>query len=177
MYGSESIVILGMSCVGKTTFAKRIADYGEHQYRCFDALYNWHEIETFGFSIKHAMQHVVRQCHNEKFVLDGWHLACTQGCLLPKNASTYVLYSGYSRIISQYRIPVVSFYQHWHMFQKWYLEVDYTQFPRVEYWENTGQFEKRSEAEFLSFCASQSRSPQTEDQAGMKGSSPSPCEF
>ena len=45
---NKRIVCYGMSCVGKTTFAKQM----HSKYHCFDALFQWHLIEAFGLSIK-----------------------------------------------------------------------------------------------------------------------------
>ena len=114
---SDRIVIYGMSCVGKTTFAQTITS---HNYICFDALFPWHMMETFGLSFSHAMEFVKKKCDFEKFVLDGWHLGDKQGCYLPENTTVYVLIIPYEKIIEQYRVPVDDPEQHRCMFRQWY---------------------------------------------------------
>lgn len=115
---SPKIVLYGMSCVGKTTFAKTL---NEHKYMCFDAMFNWHNIETLDLPIDLALQHVVDNCLCfAKFVLDGWHLADKRCELWPLDVTAYVLYDDYDSIIKRYRIPVENESQHLPMFSKWY---------------------------------------------------------
>jgi GTPase SAR1 family protein len=142
----DKIVVYGMSCSGKTTFARTLI---EHTYHCFDAMFPWHLIETLGLSAFSALQHVQRQCTGDRYVLDGWHLSDKEGLLLPQGASVYVVYAPYERIISQYRVSVEDFWQHLSMFRKWYYEVDYDQLPCVHYISNEGQFVERSREHFL----------------------------
>jgi len=71
--------------------------------------------------------------------------------LLPE-ATVYVLYAEYERIIDQYRIEVGHPEEYRSMFRRWYYEVPYGQFPqKARYWENTGEFTERSAEEFQSF--------------------------
>ncbi len=122
---SPRVVIFGMSCVGKTTFAKLMTD---HQYFCFDALFNWHLIETLGLSIDAGLRHASNVCESApKFVLDGWNLADKKCELIPSNTTVYVLYDDYDSIIRRYRVPVMNHNEHLSMFNKWYdLEMDVT---------------------------------------------------
>lgn len=162
----DRIVIMGMSCVGKTEMARRISKVG-HQHICFDAFYPWHDVETLGLSTRTAVRYVVDQCSAERFVLDGWHLSALDRHALPEATVVYVLYAKYDRIIDQYRVVVPDRNQHRPMFKKWYLDFDYSTLLRVRYWENTGEFEERSREDFVRFCSSQPRSLQTQGQAGM----------
>jgi len=144
---SDRIVIWGMSCVGKTTFAQQIP----RPYICFDALFPWHMMETLGLSFEAAMQEVKSVCEaNPKFVLDGWHLGDEQGEFLPGGVTCYVLYANYEEIIAQYRVPVADLEQHRGMFQKWY-QIKYPAFKSVRYFKNAGSFVETSEGEFLTF--------------------------
>lgn len=114
---SDRIVIYGMSCVGKTTFAKQI----NRPYICFDALFPWHMMETLGLPFDAAMQQVKDECEsNTRFVLDGWHLGDQEGRYLPQDATVYVLISPYDKIIEQYRVSVDDPNQHRSMFKQWY---------------------------------------------------------
>lgn len=120
---SDKIIVYGMSCVGKTTFSNLIFS---HQYFCFDALFDWHSIETLGLSIESNLIHI---CNNlksaPKFVLDGWHLFDKSCKLIPKDFQIYVIYDDYDSIIQRYRVPVLSHKDHFSMYQKWYdLQID-----------------------------------------------------
>ena len=115
---SPRVVMFGMSCVGKTTFAKLMKD---HTYFCFDAMFNWHLIETLGLSIETNLKHVAELCNSvPNFVLDGWHLADKTGSLFPPGTTAYVVYDDYESIIRRYRVPVPDKMQHMPMFNKWY---------------------------------------------------------
>ena len=112
------VVTWGMSCVGKTTMAGLMND---HAYFCFDAMFNWHEIETLGLSINANLKHIRDICEPlQNFVIDGWHLADNQGLLFPKNTTAYVLYDEYDSIINRYRVKVDDRMQHISMYRKWY---------------------------------------------------------
>lgn len=113
----EKIVLFGMSCVGKTTFAKLLTT---HHYYCFDELFPWHLIESFNMSISSALEHVIKQCVNVPFILDGWHTSDLVGNYLPDDIKIYVIFAEYPQIIKQYRIPVLDFNEHYLMYQKWY---------------------------------------------------------
>ena len=144
----DRIIIWGMSCSGKTTFAKSVSELYGHTHHCFDFLFPWHLIETFGLSITEALRHVSNKCQGN-FVLDGWHLADKNGKLLPKDAKVYVVYATYEQIIKQYRVPVDT--SHLFMFKKWY-GIDYAGL-QARYFENTGQFVERTRDDFTSMLA------------------------
>jgi len=145
---ADKIVIMGMSCVGKTTFAKQLID---HHYYCFDALFQWHTIETLGLSVCAELNYLREQCSADRFVLDGWHLADKSGVFLPPDSCVYVLYADYDRIIAQYRVPVDYHDIHRPMFKKWYFDLDYSRFKKVRYFENTGSFIERTQQDYLLF--------------------------
>ena len=56
---NDKIVVFGQSCSGKTTFAKTLTD---HEYYCFDALFQWHQIEGLGLSIEDNLKHIQTVC-------------------------------------------------------------------------------------------------------------------
>lgn len=141
----DRVVIFGQSCVGKTTFAKTMS---QHTYYCFDYLFQWHLIETLGLSISSNLRHIKQIVNDEKFVIDGWHLADKEGQFLPDHSCVYVVWAPYEKIISQYRIPVADKAEHHQMYRKWYYEIDYDKFPSVRYFWNTGQFIEMTKAEF-----------------------------
>jgi len=143
MHG-EKIIIWGMSCSGKTTFAKLLSQTEGHQYYCFDALYPWHTIETLGLSIDAALTFVSASCTASKFVLDGWNLADIHGVHMPRGSSIYVVYNSYDYIIGQYRKKVRHFDEHRQMFARWYD----IQIPNVRYFLNNGAFVETSAETF-----------------------------
>jgi adenylate kinase family enzyme len=157
---SGKIVMMGQSCVGKTTFAEQIGRQCDCDYFCFDALYPWHDIEGLALSPNAAIDHVLGHLEkSDQFVVDGWitsHLY-DHRLLGMEHLVVYYIGASYDRIISQYRVPVERHDQHAPMYKKWY-DVDYDRFPRVRYWENTGEFEERSREEFLSLVSSQAHS-------------------
>lgn len=136
------IAMFGMSCVGKTTFAKMI----DRPYFCFDAMFNWHLIETLGLSISHNLRHIQTVCDaSEQFVLDGWHLSDKKCELLPPNTTVYVLYDDYGAIIDRYRVPVMNRMEHHCMFKKWY-DIDITR--PIRYF-RMGNITETSKSEFI----------------------------
>lgn len=144
---AERIVIFGMSCSGKTTFAKQILS---HKYLCFDRLFKWHLIETLNLSITENLLAVRTECEKyDKFVLDGWHLAGMQPNLLPSNSTVYVLYCDYEKVLSNYQLRAGEHSEHWSMFWRWYGQ-DFSPFnPR--YFVNSGSFVETSHECFSSF--------------------------
>lgn len=144
----QKIVVFGMSCVGKTTFAKQFLN---HKYHCFDALFQWHLIETLGLSISENLKSIQDTCIEEKFILDGWHLSDKQGQHLPKNCCVCVIWAPYEKIISQYRVPVGDLDEHRTMYNKWYCEIDYDKLPSVKYFMNSGNFSQITKDQFNFF--------------------------
>lgn len=147
----DKIVTFGMSCSGKTTYARTLS---EHHYYCFDQLFDWHLIETLGLSIESNLKEIQQACSIERFVLDGWHLADPEGAYLPSESAVHVIFADYDLIIDQYRVPVKQRNDHFRMFQRWY-SIDYTKFPQVTYIENDGEFKVRNEEYFRRFVAAQ----------------------
>jgi GTPase SAR1 family protein len=134
----DRIIVFGQSCVGKTTFAKELTG---HVYHCFDQLFHWHLIETFGLSIETNLAHIHNTCQiHPKFILDGWHLSDKDGLFFPPGTVAYVVYATYDQIISQYRVPVFEHDEHRAMFDKWYKGVDYEKLPGTRYFRNDGEF-------------------------------------
>lgn len=152
----DKVVLFGQSCSGKTTFSKLLK---EHNYYCFDELFQWHMVETLGLSTEANLCHVSNFCTASRYVLDGWHLADKEGRWLP-DASVYVVYATYNQIIEQYRIPVSRQEEHWSMFKKWYHEIDYPSL-KSRYFLNEGQghnFVETSEGDFLQFLRDETKS-------------------
>tara|TARA_Y100000034_G_scaffold42710_2_gene52287 strand:- start:9676 stop:10161 length:486 start_codon:yes stop_codon:yes gene_type:complete len=116
------IVVFGMSCVGKTTYAKSL----NIPYLCFDYLFPWPLVESFPeLSIEKALAHVVEQCEKEEnYVLDGWHLSDIEGNTLPKGCEIHVLYDHHQNIIDRYRNSVVASDEHREMYRKWYGDIN-----------------------------------------------------
>ena len=112
----NKIVVWGMSCVGKTTFAGEL----DHHYYCFDALFHWRLIESLGLPVEENLRQLSKNCTEERYVLDGWTLADIKGECLPEGARVYVVYASYEQIISQYRIPVHDPEEYRQMYWRWY---------------------------------------------------------
>ena len=151
---ADRVVIMGCSCVGKSTMARLMTD---HHYVCFDSLFPWHEIETFGLSTTAALQSVKEFCEQfPKFVLDGWHLSDVAGDWFPEGVAVYVLYADYDQVIDQYRRPVDEHEEHREMFNKWY-DLEYEKYPGVRYFENCrGEFAERFVDDFRYFLSTKS---------------------
>ena len=115
----DRIIIWGMSCVGKTTFAQRIAKDVGSEYVCFDAHFPWHTIETLDGSPVAGLGHLSELCSTEKCIVDGWHLSGADWSHFPEDYMVYVLVAPYDQIIDQYRVPVDHRDQHLNMFKKW----------------------------------------------------------
>jgi adenylate kinase family enzyme len=150
----DKIVVFGMSCVGKTTFAKQLAD---HHYCCFDAMFHWHLLETFGLSISDNLNEIKTGCEWNRFVIDGWHLSDSQGLFLPAEAKVYVVFAPYERIVSQYRAKVYDPEEYRGMYRRWYFDVPYEKLPGVRYFHNAGEFIECDRDEFLLTSSTHSR--------------------
>jgi GTPase SAR1 family protein len=140
----DKIILYGMSCSGKTTFAQLLKN---HKYFCFDAFFHWHEIESLGLSAKNSLQKIVEMLsHEEKYVLDGWHLSDKSLSLIPLDAKVYVIYSDYDSIIKNYRTPIYGPLAFDNMYNEWYwnLEAKISRYIR-----NEGCFRETSVDEFL----------------------------
>lgn len=161
----DKIVVFGMSCSGKTTFAKQLV---AHNYVCFDALFPWHIIETFGLSVSEGLNHVSKNCI-APFVLDGWLLADKECRLLPEGTRVYLVYAPYEQIVDQYRVKVFDRSDYTNMFHKWYHEVDY---HGARYFLNCGDFVETSEEDFAIFLA---RNQRTASSSGTLGIVPFLC--
>lgn len=140
------IVVMGMSCSGKTTFAKQVIS---HHHLCFDALFPWHVIETFGLSISEALQEVSKNCI-PPFILDGWHLGDKEGKYFPESTKVYLVYAPYEQIVDRYRVPVFDRSDYTSMFRRWYYEVDYDSLS-TRFFRNDGDFVETSTKEFKDF--------------------------
>ena len=130
-----------MSCSGKTYFANLL----EHQYFCFDAIFPWHQIETLGLSTSAALENVSKKM-SDRCIVDGWHLSDIEGKHFPEGTTRYVIYCSYKQIIDQYRVEVVQFMQHFHMYEKWY-PVDFK--GETRYFRNNSDFVETSKEEYL----------------------------
>lgn len=134
----NKIVLMGMSCVGKTTFAKQLKD---HHYYCFDAMFHWRVIETFGLPVDDNLEEISKSCIAGKYVLDGWTLADSIGQFVPKDSRVYVIYAPYDQVIDQYRIPYSSRDEFRKMYSNWY-GLNYKALE-ARYFRNEGLFVER----------------------------------
>lgn len=142
---NDKIVVFGQSCSGKTTFAKTLTN---HKYYCFDALFQWHQIEGLGLSIEDNLKHIQTVCTADQYVLDGWSLGDSQGKWLPFNSVVYVVYCSYEQILAQYRIPVTHIDEFKGMYKRWYQDIDY-QSLKAKYIRNQKDFVETSFNEFI----------------------------
>lgn len=115
---NNKIIVWGMSCVGKTTYAKSL----NLPYFCFDYLFPWSLVETFSdLSIEKALEYVVTECEKSSdYILDGWHLSDIEGKFIPQDCQVHVLYDHHHNIIDRYRVSIVSLDNHREMYRKWY---------------------------------------------------------
>lgn len=134
-----------MSCAGKTFFSQKLK---EHHYYCFDALFEWHIIETFNLNPNKNLEKIKHICKDEKYVLDGWCLSDKDGLYLPVDAKVYVIYSTYENIINQYRTPFEYRDQFLLMYKKWY-SIDYNKI-NARYFFNQGVFTETNFSDYYS---------------------------
>lgn len=125
----DKIVMMGMSGIGKTTFAKSIIT---HQYICFDALFHWHLIETLNLSTLTNLRQI--KPDSLKFVIDGWHLGDSDGKLLPKEACVYMIYAPFN-VINEKE----------HMYKRWYR----LRFKKMRFFRRDLGFKETSFTSFL----------------------------
>ena len=118
----SKVILWGMSCVGKTTYAKSL----DLPYFCFDYLFPWNLVESFpDLSMDEAIKNTIRTLSKESsYVLDGWHLSDIKGTLLPEDCEIHVLYDHHQNIIDRYRVPVVALDGHKEMYKKWYSNIE-----------------------------------------------------
>lgn len=119
----DKIVLYGMSCSGKTTFATNVKG---HRYICFDEFFPWHDIETLGISAKQYLIKI-RDMLSDKCILDGWHLSDKNFNLLSKEIKVYAVYSEYDFIVNNYRGKINGPLAYENMYDLWYtrdLKVD-----------------------------------------------------
>lgn len=145
----DKIVLLGMSCVGKTKMAESLLS---HKYYCFDALFPWHVLETIGGSIKRSLLDI--KPSETKFVLDGWHNSDLRCKLTPKESVPYLIYADYSFILSNYRVPISGPQAFFNMYQIWY-KAEFAKNTR--FIKNTGSFSETSKEEFIETINTQSK--------------------
>ena len=94
------ICVYGMSCVGKTTFAKNLRN---HSFVGFDENFPWHYIETFNQSISSSLKNITEiASKHQNFVIDGWHLSDLRGKYLLEDTVVYLVYANYKFIIENF---------------------------------------------------------------------------
>lgn len=145
------IVLMGMSCVGKTTFAKSLKDHPVHH---FDAQYTYNLTGLPGVSRVKNWRRIIRNC-GDRFVLDNWTTEDELGRVLYESkpdACIVVLFDTYPSILDRYRVPVVGEDAHFMMYKKMYTEMPFESYKKVRYFEVDGPIYREHSTEgFRSF--------------------------
>jgi GTPase SAR1 family protein len=149
----DQIVLMGMSCVGKTTFASVLKERG-YAVSHFDAQYTYNLTGLAGVSRIKNWARIIRGCEG-KFVLDNWTTEDKLGQVLYEakpDACIYVLYDLYPNILDRYRVPVTGEDAHFMMYKKMYSEVPFEDYKRVRFFRVHGQtYDEYTVGEFREF--------------------------
>ena len=128
----NQIVLMGMSCVGKTHFAYRFK--GDYKIHHFDAEYKYN-LNLPGVSKLRNCLNIIGEC-GDKFILDNWTTEDKVGALLYEkkpNACIYVIYDTYRNILDRYRVPIVGEDAHYTMYKKMYTEIPFEKYKNTRF--------------------------------------------
>lgn len=144
----DRVVLMGMSCVGKTTLAARM----DRVHHSFDSQYRYGSIGLPGLSSSRQWRRIARGCGEDRFVLDNWSTEDTLGevlySVLPE-ACILVLFDRYEDILARYRVPVRGDDRHRMMYDKMYLHTPFDRYRSARYFRaDSGVYAERDFASF-----------------------------
>jgi hypothetical protein len=131
----DKIVLMGMSCVGKTTLGQKLKSEGRTLYH-FDPQYNYKLAGMVGFSPRKNLKKIIQNCPADQFVLDNWSTEDKQGALLYEEcpeACICVVFDTYPNILARYRCDVKGEDGFYMMYEKMYCKVPFEEYPRVRF--------------------------------------------
>lgn len=146
---SSKIITMGMSCVGKTTLARKLKELDKRTYHSFDSEFHYRLVGLPGYSPKKNWERILTACQSEKWVLDNWTTEDYLGEVISKlapDAVIYVVYDEHQKILDRYRVPVSSPDGFISMYNKMYKQVDFESYKvpvrsfradGKDYWETT----------------------------------------
>ncbi len=144
----DKLVLMGMSCVGKTSMAHELKT---HQYYSFDAQFKY-GLKVPGISRKKNWQLILDRCTENKFVLDNWSTEDVLGKTIYHkypDACICVVFDRYQDILRRYRVPVTGKDAHYKMYEKMYCEIPFEDYQRVRYFRwDQGNYVEYLEKEF-----------------------------
>jgi hypothetical protein len=130
------IVLMGMSCVGKSTFAQILAKDQGYAYHSFDVQYNYKRNTLPGVSKQKQWKTILSYCVEDQWVLDNWSTEDFLGTTLYEaqpHACIVVLYDKYVNILERYRVPVRGEDAHKMMFVKMYIQTPFADYRSVRF--------------------------------------------
>lgn len=129
----DKLVLMGMSCVGKSTFAAQLKD---HKHHSFDARYRYNLDGLPGISKRKQWERIARGCTEPRWVLDNWSTEDLFGETLfsvHPDACVVVLFDSLPNILKRYRVPVTAQDGHLGMWSKMYRETPFVMYSRVRF--------------------------------------------
>lgn len=131
----DKLVLMGMSCVGKTTLASSLAPRG-YAHRSFDAVYTYSLASLSGVSRRRDWARIISSCTEDRFVLDNWttedpcgetlYSVCPTACVV-------VLFDARENVLGRYRAPVTAEDRHRGMYDKMYRRTPFEAYRRVRF--------------------------------------------
>ncbi len=124
------IALIGMSCVGKTTFAQKMP----LKLISFDSFYRYDLAVLPNFNHIKNLELILDQCEDD-FVIDNWlyydcgktfYTKFPEGCI-------YLLYSSYNDILARYRNIIHGPDAFLTMYENMYINNDFSQYKNIKY--------------------------------------------
>lgn len=160
----EQIVTMGMSCVGKTTFANLLRSEGYH-YHSFDSQYTYLLTALPEVSRKGNWKQIVDKCCESPWILDNWTTEDYLGRNLYQwkpNACIYLLYDSHKGILDRYRIKVEGPDAYYMMYEKMYKIIEFEKYQSVRFFHSSGgDYRETSIEDFRNFVESQGGKDET----------------
>lgn len=136
----DKLVLMGMSCVGKTTLASSLVREG-YVLHSFDYRYKYHLSGLPGVGKRRQWEKIIGDCVEPRFVLDNWTTEDRLGGILfdkCPDACLVVLFAGLADILKRYRVPVKGKDAHKTMYDKIYRSTPFEEYPKVRFVEVVG---------------------------------------
>lgn len=134
------IVTMGMSCVGKTTWAQSLKSSG-YSYHSFDHQYAYNLAGLPEISRVKNWRKIARNCCGDRWVLDNWTTEDHLGKVLFEehpDCCLCVLFDSRKNILSRYRVPVSGPDAFEMMYDKMYRYMEFERYPKARYIHSDG---------------------------------------
>lgn len=127
----SKIALMGMSCVGKTTYAKTLPN----TYISFDDKFAYNLSLHTDYNIAYNLNKITSIC-GSNFVLDNWAFYDIDGKIFYKafpDGVMYLLYAPYNDILKRYRVKIHGPDAFRMMYTNMYLKKDFTKYQNIKY--------------------------------------------